>query len=90
MTTSRPPKACAAAWAKLIEDSEIAAGVREQLHLARRFGKHGGDSVELERRSGGMDNKAAAVIGKFARHVDTGVRRKPRDKHANASKLTVV
>ncbi len=90
MTTSRPPKACAAALAKLIEEFGIAAGVGEQLHLARGLGKHGGDGIELGRGGGGVDDEAAAVVGEFARNVYAASRRKPRDKHANASKLTVV
>ncbi len=68
----------------------IAAGVGEQLHLARRLGKHGGDGIELGRGGGGVHNEAATVIGEFARDVYAASRRKSRDKHANASKLTVV
>ncbi len=90
MTTSRPPNVCAAAWAKRTEDFGIAAGVSEQLHLARRLGKHRGDGIELGGGGSGVHHKAPAVIGKFARNVYAASRRKTRDKHANASKLTVI
>ena len=68
----------------------IAAGISEQLHLARRLGKHRGDDIELGGGGSGVHHEAPAVIGEFARNVYAASRRKTRDKHADASKLTVI
>ena len=68
----------------------IAAGVGEQLHLARRLGQHGGDGVQFGRSSGGVDDEAGTVIGEFASNVYAAGRRQARDKRAHAGKLTII